>query len=243
VQQNFSTPLNHSLDTVHCPQAIVCRRRERRPFARRLQFFRPFSSSFLAVLGRQLTAWETLFIGRHHGLPVRLLDWTSNPLVAMYWSCASLANPASDAHTDGAIWTVARWPKEEHDIRMFDDRFSNPLAINGVKLAYPLDVSPRIVAQSARFTIHGKPALPLDEQQRRSSHTPDFDFSWSVKWIIPHKSKGPAITTLERIGVNLRTLYPDLEGLALGLWQTEILRSRHKMWEESTADLPAVSVA
>jgi len=42
--------------------------------------------------------WEWLFLAQHHGLPTRLLDWTSNPLVALFFAVSK------DDKVDGAIY-------------------------------------------------------------------------------------------------------------------------------------------
>jgi len=113
-----------------------------------LLLFKKYGVPFLNY--RPKDDWEWLVIGQHHGLPTRLLDWTSNPLVAAYF--AAEGSP----ETDCAIYAM-RAP-----MVVDTDRDKNPLARGtGVDVVTPDHVSNRIAAQAGMFTIHWQPEKPV----------------------------------------------------------------------------------
>lgn len=171
-----------------------------------------------AHLNRNIEEWEALLLGRHYGLPVRLLEWTSNPLIALYFA----ASYGKEIKTDGAIWVFLRKPDDSSDIDIFEEKRS-PFQIKGVRIIYPFISSPRISAQSSAFTIQDNPWQKLANYEGKKC---PMDIKKLAKWIIPKDKKEGIIEELERTSINYRVIYPDLGGLAKGLWQAEIIRKQ-----------------
>jgi hypothetical protein len=62
----------------------------------------------------------------------------------------------------------------------------------------------------------------------KSYRADDLDVSKLIRWPIESRYKTEIVLDLERLSVNSRTLFPDLDGLARGLWQSEIIRNCFK---------------
>jgi FRG domain len=62
-----------------------------------LQRFRKYSAPFINKT--PVNRFEWMVIAQHHGLPTRLLDWTTNPLKGLFFA---VENPSHNC--DGAVW-------------------------------------------------------------------------------------------------------------------------------------------
>lgn len=145
--------------------------------------------------------WSVMALAQHHGLPTRLLDWTTNPLVAAYFACEG------EPDSDSAVWIV--WGLDNEDAPPLPP---NPSDINQIFCVTPWVISSRIQAQSGEFTAHPN-GRPISEYLTSEDQILKIRISKTVRIRI--------LLQLDLIGINRRTLFPDLDGLAQYLrWRT-----------------------
>lgn len=140
---------------------------------------------------------EWLALAQHHGLPTRLLDWSRNPLVALYF--------AVESHNDikGDVWCLG-FPSTNNCLPESTYLARRKTLMNTNAIYYPKHVSPRMTNQSGCFTVHDSPT-PLNE---------DEESFWQITRItIDCADKRHILNQLYELGIHRGFIFPDLDGL------------------------------
>lgn len=143
--------------------------------------------------------WDWLTLLQHDRLPTRLLDWTGNPLAALWFA---IQNEKPDAQ-DAVLWAYQPSKRDtiEHNSR-------NPLQLNRTRFFQPTRLTRRLAAQDGYFTVHASDSglfIPLEDDEQRVGTL--------TKFVVPKTSFTRLRSSLEMCGIGRSSLFPDLGGV------------------------------
>ena len=187
---------------------------------------------------------------QHFGVPTRLLDWTHNPLIALYFACKSEQGEGKVYILRANHYSQLTRPKNMEHIegQTIHDCVSN--AIWGKKpcFPYPILTQPhyfdqRMISQSSCFMVWGDIKAPLtdivkelekeelghmlyEEENGDGSHSLVSKKDTALLSLyIPEENKITILRELDVLNINQSTVFPGLDGIG----QTIEWRNRFHM--------------
>ena len=180
--------------------------------------------------------WENLFLMQHFGVPTRLLDWSENPFVGLFFALTTQQRE-KDPKPDAAIWALLPDAWNQWAFKHVTYR-GGPLSVfNKLVAVYSpnpensdmppanqaailgIHNSPRIVAQRGVFTISGSNIESI-EDTFAAIRSEDIREETLRKITIPASRVEDLLNRLTAIGYSESVIFPDLEGLAREIKRT-----------------------
>jgi hypothetical protein len=138
-----------------------------------LRDWRQMGAEFAATGG--LSDWQLLMNAHAAGVPTRIIEWSANPLVALFMAVESMGAD------DGRVWVLNPWIMNEHTADLLfvppvESAYFKGYAIKldaldapalpeaSLPMAFrPPRASRAYNVQNIYWTVHGKDATPLDK--------------------------------------------------------------------------------
>jgi hypothetical protein len=97
------------------------------------------------------------------------------------------------------------------------------LSLSRVKIVHPVFNSARLIAQEGGFTLHSDPWRSLEDLVEVRFGKRCLDIEHLYRWSVPKIAKPNLLRELSGLGVSHRNMFPELDGIARSLWETEVL--------------------
>jgi hypothetical protein len=177
-------------------------------------FNKAFRRRAAAFMSSDISLEALYILMQHHGMPTRLLDWTTNPLAALFFAVSQ------NADKDGAVYvlepntlltdsTLPMTPVNMDSVmikQIVGTLFGEPLISmdNIIIPVVPQLAAGRMFQQNSCFTFHLLGCDTLEEHKAAKIH----------KFIVPAAVKSDLQLILRRLGINYASIFYDLDNLA-----------------------------
>lgn len=158
--------------------------------------------------------WGLLTLAQHYGMATRLLDWTSNPLVSLWFACSEPIEGASP-------YVYMLMPN--HQMKMLNrEKTTAPSDLFATRILKTRLEDSRVAAQSGWFTVHA----PSKKYREFRSLEKETSLSQHIAKVNIKISRIESIMIeLDILGINHGTIFPDMEGVCKYLNWKQVSRA------------------
>lgn len=177
-----------------------------------------------------------LEIAQHYGVPTRLLDFTENPLVALYFCCQQMDSKegyVSIIHFFNFMqWSIFNDDSSTLSVNDLISHIVNDQIFHGSSQIEKMKVRPIIItptyidnrmsAQSSKFMLWGSNNYALEEMIRENNYMIPFSEGsklgnenerFFTKIYIDENAKKSIMKELQLMNVTEKTIFPGLDGI------------------------------
>jgi hypothetical protein len=167
-----------------------------------LKDFKFSSEPYLSEAFKPDNELEWLFLAQHYGVSTRLLDWTENPLIALWFAFEEV----NDNEKDRRIWYISFDKNLVYDLKK-----DFPIETDEIFILRPPLKTRRIISQGSWFTRHPNKdennLLNLSNDLIKKNYSLDsYTFKDSVR--------NEVLSFLKIININQGSVYQDLASVS-----------------------------